>query len=243
MRFITKMNKIPIFIITKDRLKCLRLAISSYRKFIKTPFEIIIHDNNSSYKPTLRYLKSLESIGIKIYRNTKPFNGINEELITVSGSIKDYLNNNKDTKYYIVTDPDIILDSVNGDILEFYIYILEKTGIDVVGPSLRIDNLPDFYPFKRKVIKHESKFWKNSKSITFKNNIYTCYNANIDTTFGMYKSSYEFSRPTIGIRTGSPYYARHFDWYINPKKLSGDQKFYINKTYKISHWCKNIKPC
>lgn len=231
---------IPIFIITKDRLKCLRQAITSYREAIKTPFEIIIHDNGSTFNPTVKYLKSLESIGIKVYRNTKQYTSINEELLTVSKSIEDYLNKNRNTPYYIVTDPDIILDSTNGDILEFYAHVLNKTNVNVVGPALRLDNIPDYYPFKRKVLKHERKFWSSYRKIRFKNKKYICYNANIDTTFGMYRSSYKFSRPTFGVRVGKPYLAMHSDWYLEPGKLSRDQRYYSNKTYKISHWGKNI---
>jgi len=230
---------IPIFIITKDRLKCLKQSIVSYRNCIKTPFEIIIHDNNSKFNKTIKYLEALESTGIKVYRNKKIYRNINDELVSVRYTIRDYFKTNY-SPYYIVTDPDILFEDIRGDILEFYAHILKSTNVDVVGPALRIDNIPDYYPHKRKVLRHERKFWRYKKKICFKGDIYDCYHANIDTTFGMYRSKHVFSRPTAGLRTGTPYCAKHTDWYLNPKNLSRDQKYYKRQTYRISHWGKNI---
>ena len=48
---------------------------------------------------------------------------------------------------HVSTDPDIELDNVNGDILEYYIWLVNKFNNKfVVGPMLRIDDIPDYYP-------------------------------------------------------------------------------------------------
>ena len=57
-------DRVPIFIISCNRLQSLQETIGSYKKNIGTPFEIVIHDNNSTYKPLLDYLGKLENEGV-----------------------------------------------------------------------------------------------------------------------------------------------------------------------------------
>jgi hypothetical protein len=44
------------------------------------------------------------------------------------------------------------LDDVNDDILDFYIHVLNTTGVNSVGPMLRIDDIPDYYPRKQMLL-------------------------------------------------------------------------------------------
>jgi len=232
---------VPIFIIVKDRLEVLKKTIQSFESSIKTPFEIVIHDNNSTYEPTIDYLKELEKQGKKVYRNKKISKNNVEELHSVRESINKHKSN---SKYYVVTDPDIELDNVRGDILVFYAFILNNfKKFQVVGPQLRIDDIPDYYLLKKEVIARHSKLW-NKKSLKV-NFIYRGENFRavkyaIDTTFGMYRNGYVFKRLSKGVRTFSPYSARHLDWYIDPNKLTDDALYYINMKdrlrLKMGHW-------
>ena len=45
-----------------------------------------------------------------------------------------------------MTDPDIELYKVDGDILLVYTEILNKLNATSVGPMLKFDDLPDYYP-------------------------------------------------------------------------------------------------
>ena len=61
----------------------------------------------------------------------------------------------------MVTNPDIELESGPGDILRFDAHLLPKhPRAQVVGPMLRIDDIPDTYPLKREVIRrHTEQCW------------------------------------------------------------------------------------
>jgi pyruvyltransferase len=139
-----------------------------------------------------------------------------------------------------MTDPDIKLNKVNGDILEFYIYLLNKLNKTSVGPMLKIDDIPDEYHNKKGAIAgHTKQFWeKTKKTILFKNKIYKYIECNTDTTFQLFSAKNIPKSFPHGnsIRTLQPYDAKHLDWYTNPNNLSPCQLYYLNNTTKISHW-------
>ena len=58
---------IPIFIITCDRLEMLKRSLESYRRCIKDPFKIVICDQGSTFKPTVKFIKKLGDNGAKVY--------------------------------------------------------------------------------------------------------------------------------------------------------------------------------
>lgn len=229
---------IPIFIIVKDRIQVLKESIESYQQ-IATPYEIVVHDNNSTFPATVQYLKSLEENGVKVYR-TRGGRNKNEELNSVSYSIEDY-RKHREFSYYVVTDPDIALDAVRGDILDVYCYVLERMDIEVVGPMLRIDDIPDCYPQKQTVLKiHGAKYWGKEPSVLVDGKkTYRYVLSTIDTTFGLYRSSFKFIRKREGVRLLSPFSARHLDWYIDPANLLPDHVYYMQSAkFSINHWGK-----
>ncbi len=236
------MNPIPIFIISHNRLSVLKESLKSYCTHIGTPFQIVIHDNNSTFPPLIEFLKDLEKSGIPVYWH--PQNPSLDQLSSVvATTVSDYLSQNP-SPYYIVTDPDIALDCVEADILEYYAFLLDNLeDISVVGPMLRIDDIPDYYPHKDTVIcRHREQFWQHRGLDLLwkqqKQNILPCQ---IDTTFGMYRSSFVFQRLNLGLRTYAPYAARHLDWYIDPDNLAEDQIYFTqNASREISHWSRNL---
>lgn len=232
------MKTIPIFIITCDRLKVLEQSIQSYYKNIKTPFEIVIIDFGSTFVPTMKYLTLLQYEGKKIYREDKIIH--NSDLNKIDAIIQDYFSDHPASNY-VVTDPDIALDDVESDILDVYSYMLERLpAIDVVGPMLRIDDIPDYYPKKQKVISNSLHVDFHSKPVnTITNEIKDIrfIFAPIDTTFAMSRAGTRWMRLKRGIRILAPYSARHLDWYIDPDDLSPDQMYYKeHASRKIAHW-------
>lgn len=226
-------NKIPIFIISHDRLNVLKDSIASFKQ-IKTPYEIIIHDNCSTYKPTLDYLKSIDGTD-----NIKVVYTKGNNLNDVSATIREYMNKHPEIKYYIVTDPDIALYDIDEDILELYKYLLDShTSVTAVGPMLEIYDIPDYYPLKDSAIKrHTDQFWsKLPIDIKWNDKDIKIQFSPIDTTFAMYRRNFNFKNYNIGIRTYKPYSAKHLDWYINPDDMSDDQVFYIKNSSSVSHW-------
>lgn len=229
------MTFIPIFVIVHNQLEILKKTVNSYEKFIKTPIQIIYHDVCSTYQPTIDYLNEKKTQGYTIYNST-----VNNHH-TVMDSVEDFLKKHPECEYYVITDPDIELSDVNGDILEFYIYLLNTYNKTSVGPMLRIDDIPDYYPRKKNVLEgHGIQFWNcPPTSVVYKNNVYKILFCDTDTTFQL-RSSKNLSRVfphNNSIRCYAPYCARHLDWYIDPNNLTPCQKNYMETTTRISHWC------
>ena len=230
---------IPIFIITCDRLGALKQSIQSYHDNIASPFRIVIVDFGSTYGPTVKFLKHLESRRTRVYWRGKidSVGGLN----SVNECVQDYFGWHPESNY-VVTDPDIALDNVKGDILEVYSHLLKKLrNASVVGPMLRIDDIPDYYPQKERVVKdswHTNFHQREINTIEYgENEIINFVYAPIDTTFGMARAGKRWVRPMRGARVLSPYSARHLDWYLDPENLTPDQEYYMkNASNKIAHW-------
>ena len=225
---------IPIFIIVHDRVEFLKKAVESYQEQIKTPIEIIFHDVASTYKPCLDYLEVMRGKGYLVYRSE-----INHHH-TVLTSITDYLEKHPECNYYCVTDHDIELDNVNGDILDFYIHLLEMHGKNfVVGPMLRIDDIPDCYPKKEMVMHLHKKLgaWNAPiLSTKWKGSDIKYVKYEIDTTFQLAHRSNLTKFRRKGYRCLAPFSCRHLDWYVDPKKTTPDYDYYSENATKISHW-------
>jgi len=229
---------IPIFIISSNRLTALKESIQSYYDCIKTPFKIVIIDFGTNYEPTLEYLKHLENKKIKVYWSKKiSYKGA---LNNIRPIIQDYFKTHPKSNY-VVTDPDIALDNVGGDVLDVYAHLLEKVPhIVVAGPMLRIDDIPDYYPLKDRLLFNSLESVYNRSgvwAIPYKNKVIKYTIARIDTTFGMRRAGEDFWRSRWGARTLPPYVARHLDWYLDPNNLTEDQKYYIrHASRRISTW-------
>lgn len=226
--------KIPIFIIVHNQYEILKKCVESFETLIETPIEIIFHNVCSSYFETTNYLEEKKRQGYTVY-----YSGINNHH-TVVNSIKDYVSKNPDCEYIVMTDPDIELYNVNGNILDFYVYLLNTLNVSSVGPMLKIDDIPDEYHNKQQAIAgHRLSFWnKPRQSIMFNNMSYEYINCSTDTTFQLFSSKNIPKTFPYGnsVRTLEPYSARHLDWYICPNNLTPCQLFCANTTTSISHW-------
>lgn len=231
---------IPIFILTYERLTVLKKSIQSYYDCIKTPFEIVIIDFGSTYEPTLEYLRNLEHEKVKVYWKEKIFCKVAVNR-PVQEAIQDYFENHSASNY-VVTDPDIALDNTEGDVLEVYAYLLEKSpAIPIVGPMLRIDDIPDYFPNKQGVIDWEARLnWRglrNIHSIQYKDKIVKYIShTRLDTTFRMNRAGTLWKRSKRAFRVLPPYGSKHLDWYLDPKNLTEDHKYYMEHAVEgISH--------
>ncbi len=228
---------IPIFIIVHDRLEVLKKSVASFENQITSPIEIIFHDVASTFPMCLQYLQEMKNNGYTVYRSEK------NDHHSIMQSVNNYLSRHPKCEYYVITDPDIELDNVNSDILELYVWLLNKYGKGlVVGPMLRIDDIPDYYPKKKLAIKlHTQQFWgKKSTVLRWKGKPIRIQRAPIDTTFQLIHRSNKKGFPRSGIRCYSPYAARHLDWYIDPKNMTDDQQYYSSKATRTAHWGRNV---
>jgi hypothetical protein len=239
---------IPIFVIVKDRIKVLEQSMESWLTLIKSPIEIILLDQESTYPGMIEWLEEKKKEGMRVFRlkNTSPTKA--NKFPALGGPVRQVCSE-MNVLYYVLTDPDIMFETVSGDILEFYTYFLETNkSFDAVGPMLTIDDIPDHYPLKAEVIKRHTPFWEASGNysvigkpqlIKYKGNIIQYQVSPIDTTFALRRLGTPPVYTPNAIRTRQPYTAKHLDWYIDPNDLSEDQKYYIETslTHKgISHW-------
>jgi len=211
-----------IFIISYNRLKYLRKLVLWLER---AGFEKIhIVDNNSSYPPLLEYLSLSKH---KIHRLEKNYGHL---AVWKCGKFNEII----DSEYYIVTDCDVLpTEECPFDVARYFFELLKKyPKVTKVGFGLRIDDLPQHYQYKNSVIEWEQQFWKKK----IENN---AYNANIDTTFALYRKGIypDSKRWWRSIRTDFPYLCRHLPWYENLKNKSEEDVFYQNSLEnKSSFW-------
>lgn len=230
---------IPIFIITCDRVEMLRESMQSYCDRIETPTEFIIIDMGSTYPPMIEHLSEREKGGVKIYRESKV--NSRSELNKVNASIQDYFRTHPSSNY-VVTDPDICFDDIKADILEVYAHLLKNLPeIVVVGPMLRIDDIPKHYPLRRRLLtnsRHKAFHEREVYSLFYNGGEIKFIYAKIDTTFGMYRAGSQWRRLQGGVRVLAPYSAKHLDWYIDPENIPEDQRHYMQNASRVAHWSK-----
>ncbi len=218
-------TNIPIIINNRNRITFLKKLIDSLKS--RGYNNIYILDNNSTYKPLLEYYKNTDCKVIILGKNLG-FDALNK--IALYKKIKK--------NYFVYTDSDILPNELcPNDFLNTFLSVLEKyPKIQKVGFALKIDDLPDFYENKQKVIDWESKFYKTE----IENGLYL---APIDTTFALHRPLATIS--TKGrfdmIRVDFPYNAYHLPWYNNSKELSEEEIFYINSIEIGTHWTAGLK--
>jgi hypothetical protein len=215
-----KFKEIPIFILSFERLIYLKKLVSRLEKDGYT--NLIIIDNASKDIDLLKYLHSLP---YKVHFLEKNYGHL---VLWNSGLFNSIIENN----YYVLTDPDILpIDECPNDYVEqFYNVLQEYPKYWKVGFSLKIDDLLETFKNKYDVIRWESFFYENKIS---ENPL--LYEANIDTTFALYRPGGCQKNFGNAIRTGGVYTARHLAWYVNSNMLPQEDKLYfqsacVNKT-------------
>lgn len=218
-------KRIPIIINNYNRLTCLKNLINSLEQRGYSNIQII--DNKSSYPPLLEFYKQTS---YKVYQLNK---NLGFKALWKSKLWYRFLFN-----YYVYTDADIdLVEECPDNFLEYFYSFLKKYPMaHKIGFSLKIDDLPDHYALKQKVIDWERQFYNKTQE----ENIFI---APIDTTFALYRP---FSRrgrrdgSDLMFRTGYPYQSRHMPWYVDSDNLPEEERFYVESTTQ-SHWAVSQK--
>lgn len=219
-------KEIPIIINNYNRFTMLKNLMDCLEK--RGYNNIFIIDNNSTYPPLLEYYKTIKH---KVFLLDKNLGHLS---FTKSGIYKKFKN-----KFFVYTDSDIFLpDDCPDDILRHFYEILVNTPYTGrVGCALHIDDLPDHFMNKEKVIFCESRFWKNK----IRDNEYL---ADIDTTFALYRPNIKVGVSGVGksIRVAGKYAARHCPWYIDSNNLDDEEQYYISHARQdSSFWTRQVK--
>lgn len=216
---------IPIIINNFNRLTTLLKLINSLSE--RGYDNIYIIDNNSTYPPLLEYY---EKCPYKIFRLKQ---NLGYKALWKSGLSKQFCND-----YYIYTDSDVVpVNECPVDFINTIFTLLKKYKYAYkIGLSLRIDNLPDHYIFKQKVIKAEKKDFliKNKDGL---------YRRPTDTTFAIYRPRVKLSRSRYAeaYRTAFPYEVEHLPWYIDTENPTEEEIYYNQHCSKPTTWSSKNK--
>ena len=212
----------PIVIISRDRLEPLQLLLGWLDQAgYSRP---IVVDNASTFPPLVDFLDAQSEIEVvRLDRN------LGHLAPWVSDDVQSRL---KPTQPFVATDCDVVPDSdCPIDVVEHLAGLLVSyKNVDKVGLGLRIDDLPDSYALKEAVIAWESRFWERE----FQPGV---FDAEVDTTFALYRSPVDPHSTIRALRTGPPYVARHLSWYADSGSLTEEQQYYREHVDPaLSHW-------
>lgn len=216
---------IPIIIVSYNRLSYLKSCVDS---IIKHGYSsIFIIDNKSTYEPLLEYYNSNNHLFKVFYAPHNFAHNVLDEWYNPELQLLQ-------KSYYVYTDNDIkISNETPNDFLEFYVDAQKYFKADKIGPSLKIDNLPDHYNKKQEVIDWEKKFWIDKRPFKGK----SFYKAPIDTTFALVKPKGRCIWTNNAYRCGDIYSAEHMPWYENSLNLSSETlNYYSTRLDGVNHW-------
>ncbi len=218
-------HSIPIVINNYNRLTFLTRLIESLES--RGYRNIHILDNDSTYPPLLEYY---EHCPYQVHRLGRNLGYRALWLCEVYNLVKG--------SFYVYTDSDIILhEDCPEDFMRVFLQGMKRYPRCMkIGFGLLIDDLPDCFRDKEKVIRHESQFWEKPVDSLF-------FDAQIDTTFALYRPhSYGHSDGRhLMMRSGKPYVARHAPWYVDSNNLSEEEAYYIRYCSQSTHWSEQAK--
>lgn len=231
-------SSILLFLLSRDRLYAAYYSIKHWlRLYTSINLKIVILDHSTTYGPLLKYysyLKGRYKIIIYHLKTNKWKECVKDEVPKV---IEYYLNSYNHIKYYVLSDIDIVMLNAPNNIFDLYGTVLCNCKVNVIGPSLMINDISSKFPDYKRVYRYETHYMStNHYDILYKGKYIAFINADIDTIFGMRKRQTKFVRQSkLSYRSLSPYIAHHIDWYISKYSVPKSFIYYVNHSYKINH--------
>ena len=211
---------VPVFLIAYNRLGYLRQLVAWLERAGYSDIHII--DNCSSYPPLLEYLERSPHAVHRMDRN------YGHLVLWESGRFGEIVNG----QHFILSDCDILPDEAcPPDVADHLYAVLRRyPNFTKVGLSLRIDDIPDHYALKPKVLEWEAPFWQHPLDEP------GLYEAAIDTTFALYRPGIAPGDPRWfrSIRTAPPHTARHLPWYADTSRPTEEDVFYQDNLHEMS---------
>lgn len=197
-------SSIPVVIIAYNNLTFVRSFVQQLQRITN---KVIILDNASTYPPLLVYYEEIQrELGEKI------------EIRRMTANYGHTVWRQKISSLpplFVISDPDLELNpEMPDDCLDQLLAISIKHHRGMVGAALDISE-PDKliqnrnYHSGKSISEWESQFW--SRPIA--DDTYTLYHADIDTTFCLINTAYNYS--TTGIRVAGNFTCKHLPWYID----------------------------
>ncbi|CAH1662244.1 Glyco_trans_2-like domain-containing protein [Hyphomicrobiales bacterium] len=201
-------KSVPVFINTRDRVACLQRLVAWLERAGHENITII--DNASTYPPLVAYLEATR------HRVIRSPDNLGHTSLWKLPELHPVIM----SEWFVYTDPDVIpseetpLDAVFRfkQLMQSYPHIL-KTGF-----GLRIDDLPDHYHLKQRVVSWESGLYGREIEPEV-------FEADIDTTFALYRPGVPYCYGPA-LRTMGQYQARHLPWYTNSAVIDDEEAYY-----------------
>jgi hypothetical protein len=215
--------KIPVFIISFNRLDCLKKLVAWLESAEMA--EPVIVDNASTYPPLVEWFEAMKT-SIAIHRfetNYGPYRVWDERL---------YAAHTTDAQpFYVVTDPDVVpIAECPKDAIPRLVEAWQELRRPKIGLSLRYETIPDTLPSA-----HDIRRWEMSMQSRELPRAAgadgaprpRCYDSMLDTSFQLnHRDVQAPSCGSHGIRLAHPYMADHLGWHLDPARLSPEDKYY-----------------
>ncbi len=216
-------RQIPVVINNFNRLSTLVSLIESLEERGIT--NIVILDNDSTYPPLLEWYATSPYEVVHLGAN------LGFKAIWRHPEVRRRFCRG----WYVYTDSDVMLSpECPGDVME---QLLEaavriKPFAVKVGLSIIVDDLPDCYANKNKVLEAEHENWTHPVAGG------KLFRAPSDTTFALYRpyTSLNRSRAAISYRTAPPYSIMHLPWYSDSAHPTAEERYYTEAVTHPTSW-------
>ncbi len=197
---------VPVVIHGRDRLEHVKAQVAWLED---AGFEtILLLDNDSTYGPLLEW-----------YRRTR------HEVIHLGADLGRYalwkhpVFERVRRGYYVYSDAGIVpCETCPADFLEFFFETLARhPWCEKVGFALRVDDLPDEFADAGVVRAREAKHWGKPYAQHL-------YDAEIDTSFALYRPYAMGGHWCRALRAAGPYQARNLAWYEDSSRPTEEQR-------------------
>ena len=227
-----------IFICSYNRLDPLQKLVNALTS--RGYNNIVILDNRSTYQPLLDWYKTLTE-SITVYTCAQNYGP--EALDCVRNyepEFQDKFNHIVLNEFHVYTDSDVVpIEDVPETFIDDMVELCIKYNIPKMGLSLKIDDLPDHFQLKDKVINHEKSFFEREYIDDDKCRL---YKAPVDTTFAVNAPGIPCGYNDFAYRAAGDYFARHMPWYYDTFNLSEEETYYLaNIEGPRPHWSNILK--
>jgi hypothetical protein len=190
--------------------------------------DINVVDNASTYQPLLDYYTEM-SDRLRVVRLDSNYGAY---------AFWETKMHESTTRRYIVSDADVVPDAAcPKDLVKKMSEVFDRylPSVVKVGPGIRIDNLPDTYVHKQKVIEHETQFWDKVNQGSGETSDVFC--TILDTTFAMYGQGSVFPGWSNQFRLNTPYVVEHIPWYDDSSMVNVERDYYMaHANMDMIHW-------
>jgi hypothetical protein len=200
---------------------------------------IVILDNGSTYTPLLEWYKTLQPEQVYFCKNNYGPEAL-DCVRNYESEFQEKYNHIVLNEYHVYTDSDVVpIDEVPDTFIDDMIELCKKYQIPKLGLSLKIDDLPEHFILKDRVIKHESSFFEREYILDEKCQL---FKAPVDTTFAVNSPGLNCGYNDFAYRAAGDYFARHIPWYYDANNLPDDELYYLqNIQGSRPHWSNILK--